>query len=120
MSWGWYLDHGASGSAGLGKGGVPDIWNVLPGYIDHQSLSFDAYLKFIEDDFLNGQRLDPKTGGRPDSRPMVRENDPQLGGLRSDLDFSQTPRAPLVLPVQPKTSLIAPTAPQRSSKKQPG
>jgi Phosphoesterase family len=24
------------------------------GYIDHQTLSFDAYLKFIEDDFLNG------------------------------------------------------------------
>src|SRR5262249_32206439 len=31
------------------------------GYIDHQVLSFDAYLKFIEDAFLGGQRLDPKT-----------------------------------------------------------
>ena len=29
------------------------------GYIDHQTLSFDAYDKFIEDDFLNGQRIDP-------------------------------------------------------------
>ena len=24
------------------------------GYIDHQTLSFDAYLKFIENDFLGG------------------------------------------------------------------
>ena len=39
------------------------------GYIDHQTLSFDAYAKFIEDDFLGGQRLDPATDGRPDSRP---------------------------------------------------
>ena len=26
------------------------------GYIDHQQLSHDAYLKFIEDDFMGGQR----------------------------------------------------------------
>ena len=44
------------------------------GYIDHQTLSFDAYVKFIEDDFLGGQRLDPQTDGRPDPRPDVREN----------------------------------------------
>ncbi len=31
------------------------------GYIDHQTLSFDAFAKFIEDDFLGGQRLDPAT-----------------------------------------------------------
>ena len=51
------------------------------GYIDHQVLSFDAYLKFIEDDFLGGARLDPKTDGRPDPRPDVRENAPILGNL---------------------------------------
>jgi Phosphoesterase family len=34
------------------------------GYIDHQTLSSDAYLKFIEDDFLGGARLNPKTDGR--------------------------------------------------------
>ena len=45
-----------------------------PGYIDPQTLSFDAYLKFAEDDFLGGQRIDPATDGRPDSRPDVREN----------------------------------------------
>jgi phospholipase C len=43
------------------------------GYIDHQTLSFDAYLKFIEDRFLGGSRLDPRTDGWPDSRPTVRE-----------------------------------------------
>ena len=65
--------------------------------IDHQMLSFDAYVKFIEDDFLNGARLDPKTDGRPDPRPDVRENASALGDLRSDFDFHQTPRPPLIL-----------------------
>ena len=46
------------------------------GYVDHQTLSFDAYVKFIEDRFLGGQRLDPATDGRPDPRPTVRENLP--------------------------------------------
>ncbi|MGD0854706.1 MAG: hypothetical protein ABSA18_02735, partial [Dehalococcoidia bacterium] len=72
------------------------------GYIDHQTLSFDAYLKFIEDVFLNGQRIDPKTDERPDPRPDVRENAPQLGNLLEDFDFSQTPRAPLILPTEPQ------------------
>ena len=71
------------------------------GYIDHQQLSHDAYLKFIEDDFLEGQRLNPKTDGRPDSRPDVREEAPGLGNLESDFDFNQPPRAPLLLPVEP-------------------
>jgi phospholipase C len=35
------------------------------GFIDHATLSSDAYLKFIEDDFLGGSRLNPKTDGRP-------------------------------------------------------
>ena len=71
------------------------------GFIDHQTLSHDAYLKFIEDIFLNGQRLDPQTDGRPDSRPTVRENVPQLGDLLDDLDFSQQPLPPLILPIDP-------------------
>ncbi|MBC5825765.1 MAG: alkaline phosphatase family protein [Candidatus Eremiobacteraeota bacterium] len=68
------------------------------GYIDHQTLSFDAYAKFIEDDFLSGQRIDPKTDGRPDSRSVVRENEPQLGDVSRDFDFSAAPRPPLILP----------------------
>jgi phospholipase C len=69
------------------------------GYIDHQQLSFDAYLKFIEDDFLGGQRLNPKNDGRPDPRPDVRENVRSLGDLRKDFDFSQRPRAPVLIHV---------------------
>jgi phospholipase C len=71
------------------------------GYIDHQTLSFDAYLKFIEDDFLGGRRLDPKTDGRPDPRPDVRESESVLGNLTSDFDFTQKPRRPVLLPLHP-------------------
>lgn len=78
------------------------------GFIDHQVLSFDAYAKFIEDDFLGGQRLNPRTDGRPDPRPDVREDAPQLGNLVKDFDFSQKPRAPVILPPRPKTDLIEP------------
>jgi phospholipase C len=76
------------------------------GYIDHQTLSFDAYAKFIEEDFLGGQRLNPKTDGRPDPRPDVREKARQLGSLLEEFNFSQPPRRPLLLPVHPKTDLI--------------
>jgi len=67
------------------------------GYVDHQTLSFDAYARFIEDVFLGRQRLDPATDGRPDSRPNVRETPPLLGDLRKDFDFSQKPQRPLLL-----------------------
>jgi phospholipase C len=67
------------------------------GYIDHQTLSFDAYLKFIEDRFLGGQRLDPATDGRPDSRPTVREDVLILGDIAEAFDFGQLPRDPLIL-----------------------
>jgi phospholipase C len=82
------------------------------GYIDHQTLSFDAYLKFIEDDFLHGQRIDPRTDGRPDRRPDVRENIGQLGDLRDDFDFSLRPRRLLLLPSNPRTDLTPPTRAQ--------
>ncbi len=72
------------------------------GYIDHQTLSFDAYLAFIERDFLGGQALDPASDGRPDSRPGVRELAPQLGSLLRDFNFSQRPAPPLILPLHPK------------------
>jgi hypothetical protein len=75
------------------------------GFIDHQTLSFDAYNKFIENDFLGGQQLDPNTDGRPDPRPDVRESNQSLGHLSSDFNFNQQPRAPEILPVCPKTDL---------------
>lgn len=80
------------------------------GYVDHQVLSFDAYLKFIEDVFLGGRRLDPATDGRPDPRPTVREDLPILGDLSNAFDFTQAPRPPMILPVRPVTTL-AKTAP---------
>ena len=80
-----------------------------PHYVDHQVLSFDAYLKFIEDDFLGGLRIDPKRDGRPDPRPTVREDVPILGDLAKDFDFDQKPLPPLTLPINPKTDLVAPT-----------
>jgi phospholipase C len=71
------------------------------GFVDHQTLSFDAYLKFIEDDFLHGRRIDPKTDGRPDPRPDVRENARGLGNLERDFDFHRRPRPPVLLPLHP-------------------
>lgn len=100
--WGGFYDNVVPPAVdGLGYGlRVPGLI-ISPyadaGKIDHQTLSFDAYAKFIEDDFLNGQRLDPATDGRPDPRPDVREDAPQLGNLTSDFNFNQTPLAPLVL-----------------------
>jgi phospholipase C len=71
------------------------------GFVDHQTLSPDAYVKFIEDDFLAGHRLDPKTDGRPDPRPQVPETARVLGNLSADFDFTQPPRPPLPLPTRP-------------------
>ena len=104
--WGGFYDHVVPPTVdqngyGLRVPGLVISPYAKKGYIDHQTLSFDAYLKFIEDDFLNGQRLDPKTDGRPDPRPTVREDVSILGNLVNDFDFSQTPRPPLVLPLHP-------------------
>jgi phospholipase C len=71
-------------------------------YIDHHQLSFDAFAKFIEDDFLSGRRLDPRTDGRPDPRPTVRDVG-GLGDLRRDFNFNQAPRPPLILPTHPRS-----------------
>jgi phospholipase C len=104
--WGGFYDHVVPPSVDQNGYGlrVPAIV-ISPyakkGYIGHQTLSFDAYNKFIEDDFLNGARLDPKTDGRPDPRPDVRENATILGNLASDFDFAQKPRPPVILPVHP-------------------
>jgi phospholipase C len=74
---------------------------VKGGTIDHQTLSFDAYLKLIEDRFLGGQRLDPETDGRPDRRPTVREDWNGLGDLAREFDFTQEPLDPLILDPTP-------------------
>ena len=108
--WGGLYDHVVPPTVDVNGYGlrVPGIV-ISPyarrGYIDHQVLSFDAYAKFIEDRFLRGQRLDPANDGRPDSRPIVRENVSRLGDLISDFDFTQKPRPPMILPTNPKTDL---------------
>jgi phospholipase C len=118
--WGGFYDHVAPPNVDENGYGlrVPAIV-ISPyakrGYVDHQTLSFDAYVKFIEDDFLNGARLDPKTDGRPDPRPTVREVVPILGNLANDFDFSQSPRPPTPLPVHPQTTLTGtPTGRRRA------
>jgi phospholipase C len=104
--WGGFYDHVAppvvdSAGYGLRVPGLVISPYARHGLIDHQTLSHDAYVKFIEDDFLGGARLDPKTDGRPDSRPDVRENATQLGDLTADFNFNQDPRPPLVLNANP-------------------
>jgi phospholipase C len=69
--------------------------------IDNQTLSFDAYLKLIEDRFLNGWRLDGQNRGWPDPRPTVREDVERLGDLRKEFNFSQEPIPPLILEPRP-------------------
>jgi phospholipase C len=101
--WGGFYDHVVPPKVDeLGYGIRVPALVISPyakrGYIDHQTLSFDAYGKFIEDRFLDGQRLDPKTDGRPDPRPIVREEVPILGDLIHAFDFDQEPRDPLILP----------------------
>jgi phospholipase C len=107
--WGGFYDHVRppavdSQGYGLRVPGLVISPYAKKGYIDHQVLSQDAYLKFIEDDFLHGQRIDPRTDGRPDPRPDVRENEPILGNLANDFDFDQKPRPPLILPFHPPFS----------------
>ena len=85
------------------------------GYIDHQTLSFDAYDKFIEDDFLGGQRLNPATDGRPTRGPMFARDEKILGNLPNDFDFNQSPGRPSILPVHPKTTLTGTPTPSQVS-----
>jgi phospholipase C len=111
--WGGFYDHLAPPVVdGNGFGIRLPALVISPyakrGFIDHQTLSFDAYLRFVEDRFLGGQRLDPATDGRPDNRPNVRENAPQLGNLLKDFDFAQEPRPPLELPTAPAAQLATP------------
>ncbi len=108
--WGGFYDHVVppvvdENGYGIRVPGLMISPYAKKGYIDHQTLSFDAYVKFIEDDFMNGQRIDPKTDGRPDSRPTVREDVPILGDLATEFDFNQQPRQPLILEPNPRPPL---------------
>ncbi len=109
--WGGFYDHVVPPSVDVNGYGlrVPGLV-ISPyakrGFIDHQTLSFDGYVKFIEDVFLKGARLDPNTDGRPDPRPSVRERSSVLGDVSADFDVNQTPRGPFVLPATPLASIV--------------
>jgi phospholipase C len=123
--WGGFYDHVAPPTVdqngyGLRVPGIVISPFAKKGYVDHQILSFDAYDKFIEDDFLNGQRLNPANDGRPDPRPTVREDVKILGNLVSDFDFNQTPQPPVPLPVKPATTLTGTPTPSQVAKEQGG
>jgi phospholipase C len=104
--WGGFYDHLEPPRVDVNGYGirVPGLlispW-ARAGTIDSQVLSFDAYLKLIEDLFLDGQRLDPATMSRPDSRPTVREDVGILGDLLEEFDFTQDPIPPLILDPHP-------------------
>jgi phospholipase C len=107
--WGGFYDHVVPPNVDVNGFGlrVPALV-ISPyaraGFIDHHVASLDAYTKFIEDDFLGGRRLDPRTDGRPDPRPDVREALPQVGDLTQAFDFNQKPLPPLILPLHPPFS----------------
>ncbi len=73
------------------------------GAIDHQTLTFDAYLRLIERLFLDGHELGLLAGTRDAGvSGEAGAGGPDAGGdLLKALDLSQPPRPPLVLPVPP-------------------
>ncbi len=102
--WGGFYDgvpppHVDEGGFGLRVPGLVISPYAKTGFIDHQTLSHDAYLKFIEDDFMGGERLNPLTDERRDDRPDVREE--KGGELTEDFEFEQEPRPPLLLNPDP-------------------
>ena len=104
--WGGFYDHVVppvvdQNGFGLRVPGMVISPYAKHGVIDHQLISQDAYVKFVEDLFLGGARIDPASDGRPDPRPDIRENLPQVGSLLADFDFSQSPSPPAPLPVNP-------------------
>ncbi len=115
--WGGFYDH--VNPPGVDANGfglrVPSLL-ISPyakqGYVDSGVHSFDSYQRFIEDVFLGSSRLDPTTDGRPDPRPVVRENYPGLADLADDFDFTQAPRAPLILGNTTGNGLAAAIHPQ--------
>ena len=108
--WGGFYDHVNPPSVdangfGLRVPGIIISPYAKAGIIDHQSASFDGINRFIEDAFLQGQRIDPATDGRPDPRPDIRESLTASGDLAVDFNFAQSPRPPLLLPSNPTTDL---------------
>ena len=77
----------------------------LNGYVDHQILSSDSLVKLVEDVFLNGERM--RNSGWTDPRPDYRDESTSLGNILSDFNFAKAPRAPMLLPLHPHTTLVS-------------
>ncbi len=98
--WGGFYDHVVpprvdENGYGLRVPGIVISPYARRGFIDHQTLSHDAYVKFIEDDFLGrrAHRSAEPTAARI-AVPTVRENVPILGDLRARFRFqAKTARA---------------------------
>jgi phospholipase C len=110
--WGGFYDHVVPPTIDANGDGLRVPMMLIspyakPGYIDHSTYTFDSTIRFIEDRFLGGARLDPTSDGRPDPRPTVRENAPTTGDLRNAFDFAQSPLPPLVLPTVSSGSQLA-------------
>jgi phospholipase C len=107
--WGGFYDHvkppqNIAGVPGDNYGFRVPAFMISPWSargIDHATMSFDAFLRLIEDRFLNRQRLDGRNQGWPDSRPSTRETAPELHPLNDAFDFTQQPIPPLVLDPMP-------------------
>jgi phospholipase C len=109
--WGGFYDHVAppvvdENGFGMRVPGLAISPWIRSGLVDHQVLSFDSYLRMIEDRFLSGRRLDPSTMSRPDSRPTVREDAAVLGDLWDEFDFTQQPIPPLILEPDPSRTAV--------------
>ena len=103
--WGGFYDHVQpividENGYGIRVPGIMISPFAKGGTIDSQTLSFDAYLKLIEDRWLNGRRLDGNNWGWPDNRPTVRE-DLVPGNLAKEFDWSRTPIDPFRLDPTP-------------------
>src|SRR5258705_10396012 len=77
--WGGFYDHVRppevdQNGYGLRVPGLVISPYARKGLVDHQTLSLDAHVKFIEEDFLHRHGVDPLTDGRPDSRPDAPRN----------------------------------------------
>jgi phospholipase C len=126
--WGGFYDHEVPPRVDQNGTGIRVPTIVISPYakhgvIDHSTYTFDSIVKFIEDRFTGGQRLDPATDGRPDPRPTVRELAPTTGDLRDAFDFTQTPSAGVIMPtVKAGAQLAQPMPPipkARASAAQP-
>ncbi len=103
--WGGFYDHVAppkvdENGYGLRVSAMVISPDAKAGYVDHQILSFDDYVRLIADDFLGGQRLDPRPTADPNPGPTCGRTHPR-SDITAAFDFNQSPRPPMPLPVHP-------------------